>query len=153
MTELDSFDKKILKELQKNSKLTIKELSDKVGLSQTPVHERIKKLERTGIILSYVAIVNPEKIGLNLMVYCNVSLKQHSQKYLLRFQEEVLKFPEVVECYHTAGTFDYLLKIVVSDMSAYQHFIVNDLAAFEYIGTVQSSFVMTNVKSSTELPV
>ncbi len=153
MIELDLFDRKILNELQANSKLTIKEMADKIGLSQTPVHERIKKLERAGVIQNYTALLDPKMLGLNLMAFCNVSLKQHSQEYLLRFEQEVLSFSEVVECYHTAGTFDYLLKIIVADMSDYQHFIVNELAAFEYIGKVQSSFVMTRVKSSTSYPL
>ena len=153
MIDLDQFDRMLLQELQENSKLTIKELAGRIGLSPTPVHERIKKLERMDIIIRYAAVVNPKEVGLQLTAFCNVSLKQHSQDYLLRFQEEVLRFKEVVECYHTAGSFDYLLKIMVPDMAAYQHFIVNELAAFAYIGKVESSFVMTEVKSFGGLPI
>lgn len=151
--ELDSYDHRILEALQRDCKLTVKELAQQVGLSATPVHERVKKLERSGVIRAYVALLDPGSIGLNLCAFCNVSLKQHSQEYLIRFEQEVLQFREVLECYHTAGGFDYLLKILVSDMGAYQDFLVNRLAAFEYIGKVQSSFVMTEVKHSTALCV
>lgn len=151
MLELDQLDRRILSLLQENAKYTIKELSDKVGLSPTPVHERIKKLERLKVITGYHAKIDPAAVGLDLLVFCNVSLKQHSQEYLLRFEDEVLHFKEVLECFHTAGSFDYLLKIRVRDMSAYQDFIVNRLAVFEYIGKVESSFVMTVVQSSEAL--
>ena len=150
---MDSFDKRIIYELQKDSKQTVKELASKVGLSPTPVHERVKKLERNGTISSYVALVKPVAVGLNLLAFCNVTLTQHRKEYLIRFEEEVILFKEVVECFHTAGNFDYILKIHVRDMEAYQSFIVNELADFEFIGKVESSFVMTTVKASTELPI
>lgn len=150
---MDNLDRKILSCLQKDSKQTIKELSEKVGLSPTPIHERIKKLEKNGTIESYVAIVNRKALDLELMAFCNVSLKEHNKEYVTKFEEEVLEFAEVAECFHTAGTFDYILKIFVEDMEAYQRFIVNKLAASAYIGKVDSSFVMTEVKSTTRLPL
>ncbi|MBL7890230.1 MAG: Lrp/AsnC family transcriptional regulator [Bacteroidia bacterium] len=151
MEKLDKLDKQILKLLQKDCTLNTKEIADKVGLSITPTYERIKRMERTGVIEHYVALLNKTKIGKGLVVYCNVSLQLHSKPLLKRFEQTVVKFDEVMECYHTAGTFDYLLKIVATDMNNYQDFITNKLAALENISHVQSSFVMTEVKHKTEI--
>ncbi|MBN8695559.1 MAG: Lrp/AsnC family transcriptional regulator [Bacteroidetes bacterium] len=151
MEKLDKLDKQILKLLQKDCTLNTKEIADKVGLSITPTYERIKRMERKGVIEHYVALLNKTKIGKGLVVYCNVSLQLHSKPLLKRFEQTVVKFDEVMECYHTAGTFDYLLKIVATDMNNYQDFITNKLAALENISHVQSSFVMTEVKHKTEI--
>jgi len=153
MEKLDKLDKQILKLLQKDCSLNTKQVADKVGLSITPTYERIKKLEKTGIIESYVALLNKEKVGKSLMIFCNVSLQLHSKPLLKKFEQTVVKFDEVMECYHTAGTFDYLLKIVANDMNNYQDFITNKLAALENISHVQSSFVMTEVKYKTEIRI
>jgi DNA-binding Lrp family transcriptional regulator len=108
-------------------------------------------MEKSGVIENYVALLNKEKIGKSLMIFCNVSLQLHSKPLLKRFEQTVVKFDEVMECYHTAGTFDYLLKVVATDMNNYQDFITNKLAALENISHVQSSFVMTEVKYKTEI--
>jgi len=110
-------------------------------------------MEEDGYIRKYVALADKDKLGLSLLAFCNVSLKEHARDALLNFEEQVRDLPEVIECYHIAGLFDYLLKVVVTDMAAYQHFIVNKLAAFDNIGNVQSMFVMTEIKYSTRLPV
>ncbi len=110
-------------------------------------------MEEDGYIRKYVALADKDKLGLSLLAFCNVSLKEHARDALLNFEEQVRGLPEVIECYHIAGLFDYLLKVVVTDMAAYQHFIVNKLAAFDNIGNVQSMFVMTEIKYSTRLPV
>jgi len=149
--KLDKLDKQILKLLQKDCSLNTKQIADKVGLTITPTYERIKRMEKTGVIENYVALLNKEKIGKSLMIFCNVSLQLHSKPLLKRFEQTVVKFDEVMECYHTAGTFDYLLKIVATDMNNYQDFITNKLAALENISHVQSSFVMTEVKYKTEI--
>lgn len=151
MEKLDKLDKQILKLLQKDCSLNTKQIADKVGLTITPTYERIKRMEKTGVIENYVALLNKEKIGKSLMIFCNVSLQLHSKPLLKRFEQTVVKFDEVMECYHTAGTFDYLLKIVATDMNNYQDFITNKLAALENISHVQSSFVMTEVKYKTEI--
>jgi Lrp/AsnC family leucine-responsive transcriptional regulator/Lrp/AsnC family transcriptional regulator len=150
---LDATDLRLLRLLQQNAKLTNKELAAELNLTVTPVYERVRRLEREGYIRKYVALLAPERLGINLLAFCHVSLIEHSTPLLQKFEEEVLGLQEVMECYHLAGPNDYLLKIVVDDMPAYQQFIVNRLAALENIGKVQSSFVMTQVKSSTELPI
>ncbi|MBK7182207.1 MAG: Lrp/AsnC family transcriptional regulator [Bacteroidetes bacterium] len=151
MEKLDKLDKQILKLLQKDCSLNTKQIADKVGLTITPTYERIKRMEKTGVIQNYVALLNKEKVGKSLMIFCNVSLQLHSKPLLKRFEQTVVKFDEVMECYHTAGTFDYLLKVVATDMNNYQDFITNKLAALENISHVQSSFVMTEVKYKTEI--
>ncbi len=153
MEKLDKLDKNILHLLQTDSSLNTKQIADEVGLSVTPTYERIKRMERTGVIEKYVALLNKEKVGKNLVVYCNVSLQVHSKPLLKKFETAISKFDEVMECYHTAGTFDYLLKVASNDMNHYQDFITNKLAATENIGHVQSSFVMTEVKHKTEYKI
>lgn len=142
----DIYDIAILQEVQKNAKITVKELSDKINLSPTPTFERLKKLEREGYITGYHAKLDIKKLGLSLMVMCNVSLKIHQKDFIEKFQEEIIRFDEVKECYHIAGMYDYLLKIVVKDMDAYQLFVSKKLASLDNIGNVQSSFVMIELK-------
>jgi DNA-binding Lrp family transcriptional regulator len=146
---LDKTDVQILELLQSDALLTNKELADKLGKTVTPIYERIRKLEKEGYITRYCAIVDKNKIGKSLVAFTNVQLKQHAQSILLNFEKTIVKFEEVMECYHMTGMYDYLLKVVVSDMAAYQDFIVNKLARLTDIGTVQSSFVMTEVKYGT----
>lgn len=150
---LDRMDLQILRLLQEDATLTHKELAAKLGLTITPVYERVRRLEREGFLRKYVALVPPEKLGFGLVAFCNVSLVQHSTPLLKLFEEKVRALHEVVTCYHIAGQFDYLLKIMVPDMEAYQRFIVEKLAALDNIRQVQSSFVMTEVKYSTALPL
>lgn len=149
MYKLDKTDIQILTFLQNDSKLTNKEIAAQLNLTTTPVYERIKKMEREGVIDKYVALINPNKVGLQLVAFCNVSLKEHSNVFISKFESEITTFSEVSECYHIAGMYDYLLKIVISDMAGYQNFITNKLASLENIGKVQSSFVMTKIKQST----
>ena len=142
----DSTDKKLLEYLQKDSKQTNKELSNKLGLSVTAVYERIKKLEREGYINSYVAVVDKEKVGRNFVVFCHVKLVQHSQEFVKRFEKEVTSISEVLECYHLSGDYDYLLKIIVKNMAEYREFMVNKLTNLNHIGSTHSMFVITEVK-------
>lgn len=153
LSQLDPIDLGILRLLQQDSKSTIKEMAAELGLTVTPVYERIRRLERDGYIEGYVALLSREKIDLSLIAYCNVSIKEHATHYIKLFEREVLSLSEVMECYHVGGGFDYLLKIVVRDMDAYQHFISDKLAALENIGRVQSSFVMKEIKHSTAYPL
>ncbi len=150
---LDKIDEQILSELQHNSRITTKELCSILNLSQTPIYERIKRLEREGYIKNYVALLDKDKLGKQMVVFCNVQLKEHAKPYLMEFEEEIKKLKEVVECYYIAGNFDYTLKVMVKDMKAYQNFLVNKLASLENIGNAQSLFVMTEVKWSTEVPI
>ena len=150
---IDSTDKAILNLLQENAKYTIKELAAKLNLTATPIFERIKRLENDGYILSYNAKIDRKKIGLSLVSYCNVSLKSHETSFIEKFEKDIIQFDEVIECYHIAGMYDYLLKIMVKNMDEYHYFVANKLASIENIGQVQSAFVMTEVKSSSKIPV
>jgi DNA-binding Lrp family transcriptional regulator len=122
-------------------------LSEKVNLSPTPVFERLKKLEKEGYITGYHAKLNPKKLDLNLTVICYVSLRYHQKDLIEIFIREVVRFTEVRECFHIAGMYDFLLKVMISDMDAYQHFVNHKLASMDNIGNVQSAFVMSEIKS------
>lgn len=151
--KLDPYDRKILEMLQANARTTTKEIAAALDLSVTPTYERIKRLERKGYIRQYVALVDSHKVGKELTVLASVGLKEHSREHLNRFVEQISPLPEVMECYYVAGSFDYIVKVMVNDMAAYQHFLVNKLAAIENIGHVQSYFVMTEIKHSTAIPL
>ena len=150
---IDKIDKSILKMLQQNSKLTIKEIAAKLNLTPTPIFERIKRLEKDQFIKSYRAQIDRKKIGLSLLVFCNISLKQHEASSISKFEKDIQQFPEIIECYHIGGMSDYLIKVVAKDMDTYQHFVAKKLATVDNIGQVQSSFVMTEVKSTADFPV
>ncbi|MBP2832754.1 Lrp/AsnC family transcriptional regulator [Aquimarina sp. U1-2] len=150
---MDSIDKNILLLLQKDGKITMKEIAERLHLTTTPIFERVKKLEKDGYIDSYKAIVNRKKIGLQLLAFCNITLNLHQKDFIKNFEKDIHQFPEVVECYHVAGMFDYLVKIYVKDMQHYQDFLSNKLASLENISKVQSSFVMTEVKGFSYLPI
>lgn len=145
----DATDKKLLEYIQQDSKQTNKELSNKLGLSVTAVYERIKKLEKDGFIDGYIAIINKEKVNRNFVVFCHVKLVQHSQEFVVKFEKEVKQLNEVLECYHLSGDYDYLLKVIVEDMTAFREFMVNKLTSINHIGSTHSMFVINEVKHST----
>lgn len=149
---MDNIDQSLLRLLQENAKLTNKELAGKLGLTITPVHERIKKLEREGYISGYSAMVNRHKVNLGLEVFCSVSLKDHQKEYIEQFEQDVMVLDEITECYHIGGRFDYLLKVAIKNMEAYRDFVSQKLAELDNIGNVQSSFVMSEIKKSHVLP-
>jgi Lrp/AsnC family transcriptional regulator, leucine-responsive regulatory protein len=144
----DQKDLAILKLLQHNARITVKEISDKVNLSTTPVFERIKWMEETGVIKQYATIIDPGKLNKRLMVIGYVSLKQHNKTAGSKFVKAINEMNEVLECYSISGEFDFMLKIVVEDMNAYYDFHVNRLSELENIGNVQSIFVMGVVKET-----
>jgi Lrp/AsnC family leucine-responsive transcriptional regulator len=143
---LDETDLLILKTLQKNAKLTTKELADAVHLTPTPVFERQKRLERRGYIKNYIAVLDAEKMGLGLQVYCKVKLKQINKEIAKQFTHRIMRMPEVTECYNTSGAYDYLLKVRARDMKQYQEFILNKLGEIESLSSIESTFVMSEVK-------
>lgn len=147
-TTLDQKDLAILKLLQYNARVTIKEISDKVNLSTTPVYERIKWMEETGVIRQYATLVDPAKLNKHLMVIVYVSLKQHNKTAGSKFVKAINEMNEVLECYSISGEFDFMLKVVVEDMNVYYDFHVNRLSEIENIGNVQSVFVMGVVKET-----
>jgi len=151
MPALDQKDLEILKLLQQNARMTIKEISEKVHLSTTPVHERIKRMEESGVIKQYVTLLNASKVGKGLMVICYVSLKQHSKNAGEKFIKGILEMTEVLECLTISGEFDFMLKVVVADMDEYYNFHVNKLSNLENVGNVQSVFVMGVVKMTQQL--
>jgi Lrp/AsnC family leucine-responsive transcriptional regulator len=153
MHELDAVDKKILSMLQENALLTTKEIAAKLNLTSTPVYERIRRMEREGYIQKYVAILDKKKMKKGLIVFCNVSLRQHARQIGAKFVKDVVALPEVVECYNISGEYDFMLKIVTEDMEAYQKFLMNKLASIENIGSTHSLFVMSEIKTSTALPI
>ena len=145
---LDEIDILLLKTLQKNAKLTTKELAEAVHLTPTPVFERQKRLERQGYIKRYVAVLDPELMGQGLLVFCKVKLKQINHELADAFARRIQRTPEVTECYNTSGSFDYLLKVRTADMKHYQEFILNKLGDIENLASIESIFVMDEVKQS-----
>jgi len=145
---LDAKDLAILKLLQHNARITVKEIADKVLLSTTPVHERIKRMEESGVIKQYATLVDHTKVKKGLMVICYVSLKQHDKILGGKFIKRMHEFNEVIECYNISGEFDFMLKVVAESMDAYYDFHVNKLSQAENIGQVQSVFVMGVIKQT-----
>lgn len=145
---IDETDLQILKTLQKNAKLTTKELADAVHLTPTPVFERQKRLERQGYIKKYVAILDPEKLGLGLVVFCKVKLKQINHEIADAFTRRIMRIPEVTECYNTSGAYDYLLKVRARDMKQYQEFVLTKLGDIESVSSIESTFVMAEIKQN-----
>ena len=148
---IDEIDIKILRALQEDARQTTKELAAKVNLSTTPVFERLKRLEREGYIRQYVAILDAEKLDLGFEVYCSVKLKQMSRDVARDFTRMIRQIPQVAECYNISGEYDYLLKIRARNMKQYNDFIINTLGTLDTIGSIQSSFVMDEIKHSYAL--
>ncbi len=153
MEELDEIDIKILRTLQKNAKLTTKELAQAVNLSPSPVFERQKRLERMGYIRKYVAVVDPQKLGNGLLVLCNIRLKQHNREYGQQFMDAMKGLEEITECYNVSGDYDFMVKIFVRDMHHYQDFVLNTLGAIDCVGALHSIFVLGEVKTSGVVPI
>ena len=145
---LDEKDRLILKLLQQNAKITVREIAAQVHLSTTPVHERIKRMEDSGVILQYATLVNHARVRKGLMVICYISLKEHNKKSGTRFIKTINELTEVIECYNISGEFDFMLKVVTESMDAYYDFHVNKLGQLENIGHMQSTFVMGVVKQT-----
>lgn len=150
---LDAIDKKLLALLQDDCKQTTKTLSLKLNLSVTAVYERIRKLERIGVIEKYVALVKKEAVNKSFEAFCHIKLLQHTQDYVIEFEKEVTQLDEVVSCYHISGDYDYLLKVIVSDMEAFREFMVNKLTSINHIGSTHSMFVINEVKCTTSISI
>ena len=144
---MDAIDKKILMLLQQDSKQNTKEIAEKVGLSVSPTFERIKKLEQKNYIKGYVALLDADKIGKSISVYCQVTLAVHSRELIDEFKQQILALKEVNGCFHVSGNYDFLLKVAVNDMNEYQKFVIDKLSVIKGISNVQSSFVMEEIKN------
>ena len=149
---LDETDILIRRELQDDGHLTIKELSQRVHLSVSPVYERVRRLEREGFIKRYVAVLDPEKLDCGFLAFCYLKMKQHSHENAVQIMERVQNIPEIAECYNISGDFDFLLKIYVRNMKQYQEFVMRILGDIPAIGSLNSSFVLGEVKNSHRLP-
>ena len=144
--QLDETDIKLLRLLQEDSKMTTKELALKVNLSTTPVFERIKRLENEGYIKKYIAVLDADKLERGFLVFCSVKLKQMNRDIANDFVSVIKGIPQVTACYNIAGEFDYLLTISAPDMKYYNDFVINVLGTIESIGSIQSTFVMKEIK-------
>ena len=153
MTDLDPTDIELLKILQKDASLTHKQISDQIYKSVATVHERIRKLKKLGYIKRTVAILDRKKIDRNLIAFSQVLLNDHAAETLKTFEDEVIRFPEVMECFQMTGTFDFVLRIATKDIDAYHDFYRNKLATLPNITTVQSFFVLSETKSDTAYPL
>lgn len=149
--KLDAIDKKLVSLLQQDSKQTNKELSNKLGLSVTAIYERIKKLEKEGVIVKYVALIEKEKVHRAFVAFCHIKLVQHSKDFVVKFEREVAKLEEVAECYHISGDYDYLLKVLVKDMKEFRDFMVGKLTTINHIGSTHSMFMINEVKHTTAI--
>ena len=150
---MDKTDIQILKVLQENGRITVKELAQRVHLSPTPVFERMRRMETAGIIERYTTILNASKLGRGFVVFCSVKLRRMGKDIAHDFVNRIKDIPEVAECYNISGEFDYLLKIYAPDMQYYNEFIINVLGTIESLGSIQSSFVMNPVKTSPGIPL
>ena len=148
---MDQIDCKILDFLQKDAKLTAKEMADKLALTPTPVYERIKKMERAGIIKSYVALVDAQKVGRGLMVFLNITIKEHQKKQRSECVQQIQQLPDVVELYHTSGSHDFLAKVRFENVRSYRDFLVNEVSAIANIGDIDSQIVLEEIKVETSV--
>jgi Lrp/AsnC family transcriptional regulator, leucine-responsive regulatory protein len=146
---MDAIDKKLLGLLQDDTKRTTKELSMVLNLSVTAVYERIKKLEREGVIRKYVALLDAKKVEKAFVVFCHIKLVQHTKDFITTFENEVMQLDEVLECFHVSGDYDYILKVAVQDMETFREFMITKLTGLHHIGSTHSSFVIGQVKNTT----
>lgn len=152
--ELDRYDRQILDELQKNGRISNQELAETISLSPSPCLRRVRQLEEAGLIDGYVALLNARKLGLTLVSFIQISMDKHTPERLDAFEKTVGSYPEVLECHLITGqSADYLLKVIVKDMDAYQQFLLQKLTRIEGVSGVHSSFVLKSAVAKTALPV
>ena len=151
MKSLDKLDYKILNILQEDNTIAIKDLAERIGSSFTPTYERVKSLKNNGIIKKYVAIVDREKVGYELVAYCNVTIKNKSVEILRDFEEKLNKCPEIVEVVSVSGVYDYMIKIVTKNIKEYNDFVEKTFTNYPHIGDYHSSIVLCTVKEETKI--
>lgn len=151
--ELDETDKRILRVLQEDGRLPNQELAQRVGLSPSPCLRRLRILEAEGIISRYVAMVDQSRVGLPVSVFVSIRLERQREEALDRFDREIRKYPEVLECYLMTGTQDYLLRVVAQDLAAYERFLKEKLTRMEGVSSIESSFALNQVKYTNSLPI
>jgi Lrp/AsnC family leucine-responsive transcriptional regulator len=153
MIDLDAIDRKILAILQTDSRVTMQELADRVGLSVSPCHRRVKLLEERGVISRYIAMVDQKSVGLPVSVFISIKLERQKEEDLNRFARAISKWQEVLECYLMTGNRDYLLRVVTADLPSYETFIKTKLTRLDGIASIESSFALSQVKYTIALPV
>ncbi len=151
--KLDQYDRQILELLQRNGRMTNRELAQRISMSPSPTLERVKKLERAGIIQGYTALVDPTKVGIGIFTFVQVTLARHGKSSVVAFIEAVEKMPEVLECYHITGPADFLLKVGAKDILAYEDFILHKLTEAPGVQNLQTLVVLSTIKRETALPV
>jgi Lrp/AsnC family leucine-responsive transcriptional regulator len=151
--ELDVIDRKILALLQSDGRISLTDLAAKVGLSPSPCLRRIRILERAGIIARYVAVLDQDKVGLPVSVFVSIKLESQRQQALDRFTKAIARWPEVLECYLMTGPRDYLLRVVVADLAAYDRFLKQKLTTVDGVSSIESSFALEQVKYTNVLPI
>ncbi len=150
---LDKTDLKILHHLQNNGRISNAELADTVGLSPSPCLRRVRSLEEAGVLRRYVGLVDPRAVGLPISVFVNVSLRSQERASLEEFEQQILQYREVMECYLMTGGFDYMLRVVVPDLDSYQRFLADKLTRVKSVANIQSSMTLKQVVYKTELPL
>lgn len=153
MAELDDIDRKIIAALQADGKITVNELAEKVGLSASPCARRVRLLEQAKVIKGYTAIIDQKKVGLPISAFASIKLERQREDALERFSKAVSRWPEVVDCYLMTGQRDYLLRIVVRDLEAYERFLNDKLTRLEGVASIETSFALKQIKRSEALPV
>ena len=148
---MDATDKKILEILQVNAMLTAKEMAQKLSLTTTPIYERIKKLQKSGIIKQYVALLDANLVGKSILVFMNITIKDHHSDKRNEFVKEIKRLDSVIEFYHTSGSFDFLAKVRFSDIKTFRDFLVNDVASIYNISDIESQIVLEEIKYSTKI--
>ena len=151
--KLDAIDRKILELLQANSNITNAQLSSEIGLSPAPTLERVKKLENSGVIKSYHAVIDPAAIGMGVTTFVTVSLKGHNKDNIVKFVEALKKIDEVIECHHVTGQADFILKIIAPDIPAYQNLMLEKVSNIEVVDNMQSTVILSTFKDSKVIPI
>ncbi|MEM6526560.1 MAG: Lrp/AsnC family transcriptional regulator [Bacteroidota bacterium] len=152
MPALDQIDHQILKLLQDDAKLNVQEIASQLNLTKTPIYERIKRMEREGIISKYVALIDRQKIAPSIIVFLSGSLKVNRFEQTQEFYDAVMRVPEVLECYLLGGDQDFLLKVIAKDLDSYHEFYSSKIASIPHVGEIRSLFVLKEVKRTTALP-
>ncbi|WP_214071816.1 Lrp/AsnC family transcriptional regulator [Mucilaginibacter sp. dw_454] len=153
LDKLDQTDIRILQILQDNARLTNKEIGERLFKSASTINDRIRRMQDKGYIKKYVAVLEPKMIGRGFTAFTHVHLKDHSKEIINHFEEEIIKLPEVLECYHMSGQYDFILKVAVADLDAYHRFLMNNLFEKFAIGSIESTFVMREAKAEMPAPM
>lgn len=151
--ELDPIDRRIIAALQSDGRMTAQELADRVGLSSSPCARRVRLLEERGVITGYTAVIDQDLVDLPISVFASIKLERQREEELERFNTAISRWPEVVDCYLMTGQRDYLLRIVVRDLHAYDRFLKEKLTRLDGVASIESSFALSQIKRSNQLPI